>query len=57
LVVPRIQLLLGSDDAFGRVVARGVIRYAKEKPDWKLYGYGRLFTGELAQPEGLIEAV
>lgn len=52
--MPRIQLLLGLDDAFGRAVARGVIRYAKEKPDWKLYGYGRLFTGELAQPEGLI---
>jgi LacI family transcriptional regulator len=52
--VPRIQLLLGLDDAFGRAVARGVIRYAKEKPDWKVYGYGRLFTGELAQPEALI---
>jgi LacI family transcriptional regulator len=52
--MPRIQLLLGLDDAFGRAIARGVIRYAKAKPDWKVYGYGRLFTGELAQPDGLI---
>ena len=39
----RIELLVGLDDDFGRAVARGVIRYAKTRRDWKLYGYGRMF--------------
>jgi len=42
-VLKRIELLVGLDDAFGRAVARGVIRYAKTRRDWKLYGYGRMF--------------
>lgn len=46
----RIELLVGLDDAYGRAVARGVIRYAKGKQDWKLYGYGRL----LADPRELV---
>ena len=48
----RIELLVGLDDAFGRAVARGVIRYAKTRRDWKLYGYGRLF----ADPREIEEA-
>ncbi|OHE68127.1 MAG: hypothetical protein A2Z99_03365 [Treponema sp. GWB1_62_6] len=40
----RIELLVGLDDAYGRAVARGVIRWAKSRGDWKLYGYGRLLS-------------
>ncbi|GAB1483080.1 DNA-binding transcriptional regulator [Treponema sp.] len=40
----RIELLVGLDDAFGRAIARGVVRFAKSRSDWKLYGYGRLFA-------------
>lgn len=38
-----IELRVGLDDAYGRAAARGVIRYAKAKKDWKLYGTGRPF--------------
>lgn len=39
----RVELLVGLDDAFGRTVARGVIRYAKAHPAWRLYAPDRLF--------------
>lgn len=42
----RIQLLIGLDDAYGRAVTRGIIRYAKGRPDWRLYGYDRIFSGD-----------
>jgi len=57
--MPRINLMIGLEDAYGRAVARGVIRYAKTRPAWKLYGYERLFSsgdGELA-PDGIIARV
>ncbi len=57
----RIELLVGLDDAYGRAVARGVIRYAKAKAEWKLYGYGRLLadpreleSGGSPRPDGII---
>jgi LacI family transcriptional regulator len=60
--MPRIQLLVGLDDAYGRAVARGVIRWAKSQGDWKLYGYGRLLADPYGEspalvPDGLIARI
>lgn len=38
-----IELRVGLDDAYGRAAARGIIRYAKAKKDWKLYASGPPF--------------
>jgi LacI family transcriptional regulator len=56
--MPRVKLLIGLDDAYGRAVTRGVIRYAKGRPDWKLFGYGRIFPEppEDGPGEGMAEA-
>lgn len=63
-----IEVRIGLDDAFGRAVARGIVRYAKTRGDWKLYGAVRRDFGsgpagtELAgteqrRPQGVIARV
>ncbi len=60
-----IELRVGLDDAYGRAAARGVIRYAKERGDWNLYGaVSRDFSGQDAdgsaltrRPDGIIARV
>lgn len=51
----RIRVLVRLDDAYGRAVARGVVRYAKTRPDWSLHGYGQMSrpdpAGGAADPE------
>ncbi len=50
-----IEIRIGLDDAYGRAVTRGIIRYAKERGDWKLYGAVRrdfLSFGGDAGPDG-----
>lgn len=39
----RVELLVALDDSYGRAVARGVVRYGKTAPDWRIYGRGRYF--------------
>jgi LacI family transcriptional regulator len=39
----RIALVMGLADTYEHGIARGVVRYAKEKRNWDLYGYGWMF--------------
>ena len=39
----RVALCMGLDDFYDHGIARGVIRYAREKGSWKLFGYGWMF--------------
>jgi LacI family transcriptional regulator len=39
-----IALVMGLSDYYDHRVARGIVRYAKEKGDWKLYGQGWMFS-------------
>jgi LacI family transcriptional regulator len=39
----RIALYMQFSDFFEHGIARGIVRYAKAKPDWRLYGYGWMF--------------
>jgi LacI family transcriptional regulator len=39
----RIALLMGLSDTYEHGIARGVVRYAKGRRDWDLYGYGWMF--------------
>lgn len=45
---------MGLNDSYEHGIARGVVRYAKQKPDWNLYGYGWMFRPlkELARWRG-----
>ena len=50
----RIALVMGLADTYEHGIARGVVRYAKERHTWDLYGYGWMFpalrcTGLLAR--------
>lgn len=38
-----IALYMGLNDYYERAIVRGVVRFAKQQPDWKLYGYGWMF--------------
>jgi LacI family transcriptional regulator len=38
-----IALAMELSDFYEHGIARGVVRYAKSKPDWRLYGYGWMF--------------
>ncbi len=42
---------MGLADFFEHGIARGVVRYAKTRPDWRIYGQGWMFGG-LADLEG-----
>jgi LacI family transcriptional regulator len=39
----RIALVMGLADTYEHGIARGVVRYAKERHNWDLYGYGWMF--------------
>src|SRR5271157_2133453 len=38
-----IALCMELTDFYDHGIARGVVRYAKGRPDWRLYGYGWMF--------------
>lgn len=42
-----IGLYITIDDAFTRGIARGIIKYAKNKNDWNLLGYDWMFSSGL----------
>jgi LacI family transcriptional regulator len=39
----KIALCMELSDYYEHGIARGLVRYAKAKPDWQLYGYGWMF--------------
>jgi len=39
----RVALVTGLDDFYDHGIARGVVRYARERGAWKLFGYGWMF--------------
>lgn len=39
----KIALCMELSDFYEHGIARGLVRYAKSKPDWRLYGYGWMF--------------
>ncbi|MBT3273062.1 MAG: DNA-binding transcriptional regulator [Spirochaetales bacterium] len=39
----KIALCMNLDDYYEHGIARGVVKYAKQKPEWRLYGYGWMF--------------
>ncbi len=39
----KIALCMNLDDYYEHGIARGVVRYAKQQSDWRLYGYGWMF--------------
>jgi len=39
----RVGLFMGLIDHYEHGIARGVVRFARERPDWDLYGYGWMF--------------
>jgi LacI family transcriptional regulator len=49
-----IALCMELTDFYEHGIARGVVRYAKAKPDWRLYGYGWMFRSldDIGQWEG-----
>ena len=40
----RIALGMGLSDYYDHGVARGIVKYARNKPDWRLYGQGWMFS-------------
>ena len=50
----RVGLFMGLIDHFEHGVARGVVRFARGRPDWDLYGYGWMFQslGSLERWDG-----
>jgi LacI family transcriptional regulator len=47
----RIALVMGLSDFYEHGIARGVISYAKSRPDWRIFGRGWMFGG-LGELEG-----
>jgi LacI family transcriptional regulator len=41
--MPDIALCMELTDFYDHGIARGVVRYAKARPDWRLFGYGWMF--------------
>jgi LacI family transcriptional regulator len=41
--MPDIALCMTLTDFYDHGIARGIVRYAKGRPDWRLYGYGWMF--------------
>ena len=41
--MPDIALCMELTDFYDHGIARGVVRYAKGRPEWRLYGYGWMF--------------
>ncbi len=50
----RVGLFMGLIDHFEHGIARGVVRFARGRPDWDLYGYGWMFQslGSLERWDG-----
>ena len=42
-ITKNIALCMGINDLYEHGIARGVVKYAKQHADWKLYGYGWMF--------------
>jgi LacI family transcriptional regulator len=40
----RIALGMGLSDYYDHGIARGIVKYARNKPDWRLYGQGWMFS-------------
>ena len=59
--MPDIALCMELTDFYEHGIARGIVRYAKSKPDWRLYGYGWMFRPltdlERWQGDGIIARV
>jgi len=57
----RIALCMELADFYEHGIARGVVRYAKAKPEWRLFGHGWMFRGladlERWEGEGVIARV
>jgi LacI family transcriptional regulator len=57
----RIALFMELQDFYEHGIARGVARFAKAKPDWRLYGHGWMFRGmadlELWEGEGIVARI
>ena len=50
----RVGLFMGLIDHYEHGIARGVVRFARGRPDWDLYGYGWMFQamGSLERWDG-----
>jgi len=50
----RVGLFMGLTDFYEHGIARGVVRYARGRPDWDLYGFGWMFQsiGSLERWDG-----
>lgn len=50
----QIALVMGLSDFYEHGIARGVVRYAKSRPDWRIYGHSWMFRGlgDLGQWKG-----
>jgi len=50
----RVGLYMGLTDHYEHGIARGVVRYARGRPDWDLYGFGWMFQtmGSLERWDG-----
>jgi LacI family transcriptional regulator len=59
--VPKVALCMQLTDFYEHGIARGVVRFAKTRPDWRLYGYGWMFRPlndlELKSGDGIIARV
>jgi LacI family transcriptional regulator len=57
----RVALFMGLADTYEHGIARGVVRFAKAKKEWDLYGYGWMFRPfdalEVWQGDGIIARV
>jgi len=57
----KIALCMELSDFYEHGIARGLVRFAKSKPDWRLYGYGWMFRSladiELWKGDGVIARV
>ena len=52
---------MGLADTYGHGIARGIVRYARGRKDWDLYGYGWMFHPfdalEVWRGEGIIARI
>ena len=57
----RVAILMGLADTYEHGITRGVVRYAKERTDWDLYGYGWMFRPfeavEVWEGDGIIARI
>jgi LacI family transcriptional regulator len=57
----KIALCMELSDFYEHGIARGLVRYAKAKPDWRIYGYGWMFRSltdiEKWEGDGIIARV